>query len=234
MTIQETHSHTQPIRRVDKNEGAANEQPPATYNILHIACHPDVSSGNDIILWSDILAAFEDVVHVRYGTTILSFLKGPDLQILNPLCIAAVPGATLDVVVRAQLDNAENNLFQLEMLSRTPSEELSLESLQEALPTVSQQNKKSTSVLVPNTITTAAAYSDLNQTTVRANLGDKDAQVALGDMYKDGLGVQKDYKAAMEWYLRAAEQGDAVGLRKVGVLYDYGYGVTQDYSTALA
>ncbi|KAF9324030.1 hypothetical protein BGZ91_003203, partial [Linnemannia elongata] len=31
-----------------------------------------------------------------------------------------------------------------------------------------------------------------------ASLGDKDAQVALGDMYKDGLGVQQDYKAAME------------------------------------
>ncbi|KAG0061993.1 hypothetical protein BGZ89_011004 [Linnemannia elongata] len=80
---------------------------------------------------------------------------------------------------------------------------------------------------------TPIVSSDFTQTSVSASLGDKDAQVALGDMYKVGQGVQQDYKAAMEWYLRAAKQGGAVGQRKVGVLYDLGHGVTQDYSIAL-
>ncbi|KAK3820859.1 MAG: hypothetical protein JOS17DRAFT_793670 [Linnemannia elongata] len=76
--------------------------------------------------------------------------------------------------------------------------------------------------------------TDFTQTSINARLGDKDAQVALGDMYKNGKGVQQDCQAAMEWYLRAAEQGDPVGQRKVGVLNFYGQGVTRDYSTALA
>ncbi|KAG0036298.1 hypothetical protein BGZ89_008420, partial [Linnemannia elongata] len=80
---------------------------------------------------------------------------------------------------------------------------------------------------------TAAHSSDFTQTSVSANLGDKDAQVTLGDMYKDGKGVTQDYQAAMAWYLRAAEQGDPVGQRKVGTLYEHGHGVAQDYSTAL-
>lgn len=80
MTMQDTLSHTQRVHRVVENEGAVNRQLPATSDILHITCHPDDSSGNDIILWSDILAAFKDVCHVRHGTTILTFLKGPDLQ----------------------------------------------------------------------------------------------------------------------------------------------------------
>ncbi|KAG0267981.1 hypothetical protein BGZ96_006830, partial [Linnemannia gamsii] len=79
----------------------------------------------------------------------------------------------------------------------------------------------------------AAVSQDFAQTSASAALGDKDAQVALGDMYKDGTGVEQDYQAAMKWFLRAADQGDPVGQRKVGVLYEYGYGVTQDYSTAM-
>ncbi|KAF9106137.1 hypothetical protein BGX29_010387 [Mortierella sp. GBA35] len=78
-----------------------------------------------------------------------------------------------------------------------------------------------------------AESRDITQTMISAGLGDKDAQVALGDMYRDGEVVQKDYQAAMDWYLKAADQGDPVGLRKVGVLYYHGQGVPQDYSAAM-
>lgn len=80
MTIQETHSRTQQVRSVDEIEGPANRRSRATSDIIHIACHPDVSLGNDVILWRDILAAFKDVVHVCHGATIVPFLKGPELQ----------------------------------------------------------------------------------------------------------------------------------------------------------
>jgi TPR repeat protein len=81
--------------------------------------------------------------------------------------------------------------------------------------------------------TASGITRDFAQTLMKATLGDKDAQVAVGDMYKDGQGVAQDYQAAMDWYLKAAEQDDPVGQRKVGVLYDHGLGVTQNYSTAM-
>ncbi|KAF9279683.1 hypothetical protein BGZ88_012609 [Linnemannia elongata] len=81
----------------------------------------------------------------------------------------------------------------------------------------------------PNTL----KERDLVQLGISASQGDKNAQVALGDIYREGEGVQQDYQAAMDWYLQAANQGDANGQRKVGFLYDGGLGVSQSYSTAL-
>ncbi|KAG0275404.1 hypothetical protein BGZ96_003803, partial [Linnemannia gamsii] len=59
------------------------------------------------------------------------------------------------------------------------------------------------------------------------------AQVALGEKYKDGLGVQRDYRAAIECYLKAASQGDASSQFKLGVLYHMGQGVKQNHSIAM-
>ncbi|KAG9063523.1 hypothetical protein KI688_004407 [Linnemannia hyalina] len=74
---------------------------------------------------------------------------------------------------------------------------------------------------------------DVAQTSISASLGDKYAQVALGDMYRDGKGVPHDYQAAMDWCLKAAEQGYAVARQNVGVLYNHGQGVLQDYAQAM-
>ncbi|KAF8928514.1 hypothetical protein BGZ47_001572 [Haplosporangium gracile] len=60
-----------------------------------------------------------------------------------------------------------------------------------------------------------------------------EARVAFGDMYMDGEGVQQDYQALMKWYLQAANQGYAIGQRRVDYLYNYGLGVTQGCSKAL-
>ncbi|KAF9273827.1 hypothetical protein BGZ88_003486, partial [Linnemannia elongata] len=74
---------------------------------------------------------------------------------------------------------------------------------------------------------------DTAQTSISASHGDKYAQVALGDMYRDGKGVPQDYQAAMDWYLKAVAQGDAAGQQRVGRLYAEGYGVPQNYSIAM-
>ncbi|KAF9542485.1 hypothetical protein EC957_001927 [Mortierella hygrophila] len=71
------------------------------------------------------------------------------------------------------------------------------------------------------------------RTIIDASEGDKDAQVALGDMYKDGKGVAQDHQAAMDWYLKAADQGDAAGQQRVGSLYDEGFGVPQNHLIAM-
>jgi hypothetical protein len=76
MTNQETQPHLQAVRLVYENS-----DPSSSSNIIHLACRPDPSSGSEIILWDDIVDAFkEDVIHVRSGTVVLSYLKGPDFR----------------------------------------------------------------------------------------------------------------------------------------------------------
>ncbi len=41
----------------------------------------------------------------------------------------------------------------------------------------------------------------------RAHRGDAKAQYFLGTMYDFGAGVPRDYKEAVKWYRKAAEQG---------------------------
>ncbi|KAG0069793.1 hypothetical protein BGZ89_002114 [Linnemannia elongata] len=58
---------------------------------------------------------------------------------------------------------------------------------------------------------------------------DIDAQIVLGDSCLDS----QDYQAAMEHYLKVANQGHPIGQWRVGYLYNEGLGVSQSYSTAM-
>ncbi|KAG0275710.1 hypothetical protein BGZ95_008458, partial [Linnemannia exigua] len=80
---------------------------------------------------------------------------------------------------------------------------------------------------------TSAATQVITEIIMNAQLGDMHAQNALGEMYKDGRGVHQDYEAAMDWYLKAAEQGLASAQVNVGDMYDYGRGVPQDFTKAM-
>ncbi len=44
-------------------------------------------------------------------------------------------------------------------------------------------------------------------------------------MYDNGRGVTQDYKLAVHWYRKAAEQGLALGQYNLGIMYDNGRGV---------
>jgi hypothetical protein len=46
---------------------------------------------------------------------------------------------------------------------------------------------------------TSSITRDFAQTLMRAQLGDKDAQVSVEDMYRDGQDIAQDYQAAMDW-----------------------------------
>lgn len=59
------------------------------------------------------------------------------------------------------------------------------------------------------------------------------AQVALGDRYLAGIGVQADASEALRWYQKAAEQGDAGAQLKLGFLYEQGLGVEKSADKAL-
>ena len=62
--------------------------------------------------------------------------------------------------------------------------------------------------------------------------GDPSAQVNLGYMYDEGLGVPRDYGEAVKWYRRAADQGDALGQNNLANMYRDAVGVPQDYVQA--
>lgn len=203
---------------------------------------------------------------------------------LEPLRIASVPGVTLDVVVRDQLIEKE----------------LSLDSLQQALPDLPKKDNSAHSIPISSAVTAAVRRNpvsgfveeamqnythidnpatlpprrgpqtarsdqtssdntthapnssnnsvkhpaapqersstdtlDITETMMNARLGDKHAQNTLGEMYKDGHGVHQDYQAAMDWFLKAADQGLARAQFNIGDLYDYGHGVPEDFSKAM-
>jgi TPR repeat protein len=66
-----------------------------------------------------------------------------------------------------------------------------------------------------------------------AEQGNSSAQVNLGAMYAEGLGIPQDFQEALFWYHKAAQQGDAVAFFNLGVMYVEGQGVPRDLQEAL-
>lgn len=64
-----------------------------------------------------------------------------------------------------------------------------------------------------------------------ADEGDSEAQCLLGNICCFGV---RDYQAALEWYLKAAGQGDAYGEYCTGCMYRHGLGVPEDKEKAEA
>ena len=57
-------------------------------------------------------------------------------------------------------------------------------------------------------------------------------QYNLGVMYREGRGGAQDYKEAVKWFRKAAEQGFAKAQYNLGATYANGLGVAQDYVSA--
>jgi TPR repeat protein len=51
-------------------------------------------------------------------------------------------------------------------------------------------------------------------------------------LYENGIGGAQDYVKAREWYEKAADKGDALGMTALGLLYENGQGVPRDYVKA--
>ncbi|CAI3951646.1 unnamed protein product [Commensalibacter communis] len=51
-------------------------------------------------------------------------------------------------------------------------------------------------------------------------------------MYENGDGVPLDYKKAVEYYTKAANQGDATAQTNLGIMYSNGKGISQSYQKA--
>ncbi len=53
-------------------------------------------------------------------------------------------------------------------------------------------------------------------------------------MYAEGKGVGQDYKEAVSWYRKSANQGYAKAQYNLGLMYAEGKGVGQDYKEAVS
>ncbi|KAG0373408.1 hypothetical protein BGX24_011745 [Mortierella sp. AD032] len=70
-------------------------------------------------------------------------------------------------------------------------------------------------------------------TEIEAELGDKDAQYTLGQMYSRGTGATQNLPKALEWYFKAAAQGHLLAQYTVGRRFQRGEGIPQDYRQAM-
>ena len=64
--------------------------------------------------------------------------------------------------------------------------------------------------------------------------GDPVAQVAIGDLYLYGKGVEQSYVKAHGWYVKAVKLGNAQAQHMLGVLYSNGWGVKRDSNLAMS
>ena len=73
---------------------------------------------------------------------------------------------------------------------------------------------------------------DFNQCLASAASGYAPAQYEIGQCYKRGWGVKKDFATAIEWFNKAVAQGYAPAQRSLGYCYENGEGVPQDWELA--
>ena len=66
-----------------------------------------------------------------------------------------------------------------------------------------------------------------------AKEGNASAQLNLGIMYRNGLGVEKDNAVAVIWYQKAVEQQHAGAQYALGAMHHFGQGVPKDYDKAV-
>jgi TPR repeat protein len=61
---------------------------------------------------------------------------------------------------------------------------------------------------------------------------DTRALVLLGDCYDQGVGVSQDYTEATKWYRNAADSGNGLAMRNIGLFYEFGKGVAANRQLA--
>ncbi|KAG0276433.1 hypothetical protein BGZ95_007540 [Linnemannia exigua] len=89
----------QELRQVYINGPAATATTVTASEVVLVETHMDDTTGKEFVLWGDILMAFKHALHVRHGSKVLAYLKGPGYKTLDPPRISAVTGAILDVYV---------------------------------------------------------------------------------------------------------------------------------------
>ncbi|KAK5829603.1 hypothetical protein F5H01DRAFT_393684 [Linnemannia elongata] len=95
----------QAVRPVSKDNLDSPTTTPSS--IVYFNCHSNPATGENFVLWDDILLVFADALYVRHEATIVPFMKDAELIPLKPLRIAAIPDVVLAIVVGNSLVRQE-------------------------------------------------------------------------------------------------------------------------------
>jgi TPR repeat protein len=71
-------------------------------------------------------------------------------------------------------------------------------------------------------------YHSLDDLLRRGNAGDVQVQLFLGKIYYSGEGVESDEQESLNWYRKAAEQGNSDGIARMVAIYLMGLGVPKN------
>jgi len=90
------------------------------------------------------------------------------------------------------------------------------------------------SICFQATLTPARAFDGVDIAQVRklAEQGNAEAQSKLGVLYASGVGMTRDKKEALKWYLKAAGQGHPMGQWNLAFMYVKGEVVETDFVKA--
>jgi TPR repeat protein len=77
------------------------------------------------------------------------------------------------------------------------------------------------------------SMTDVASLQAKAQVGDADAQVQLGQAYEGGSGVRRNDEEAAKWYRKAANQGNQAAEVAFGILLWTGRGVPEDKAQAV-
>jgi TPR repeat protein len=77
------------------------------------------------------------------------------------------------------------------------------------------------------------SIADMAALEAKAQAGDTNAQVELGQAYEEGHGVKQSDEEAAKWYLEAAKHGNPTAQVDIGILLWTGRGVAQDKAQAV-
>ncbi|KAF9150613.1 hypothetical protein BG015_007545 [Linnemannia schmuckeri] len=133
---------------------------------VDIATHKDTATGQEVVLWSDIIMVFRNALYLQYGTKAIPFLKGPDFKDLDPFRIVAVPGATLEVVVDDDNDDESTTIVSKRVIASRSTVEKSRPAKQKSRgPTPPQST---TRYVVPPTATSPPPIQTTRSTAPQA------------------------------------------------------------------
>ncbi|KAF9397029.1 hypothetical protein BGX21_009346, partial [Mortierella sp. AD011] len=98
----------------------------STSEVFHVQTKLDKTTGQQAILWKDILLPCPDAKYVVNGTKVVSFMTGDDFEDLIPLRIEHHPHTTLEVVLRntgnKTDDTSGNTITRLSAISPLEAE----------------------------------------------------------------------------------------------------------------
>ena len=72
----------------------------------------------------------------------------------------------------------------------------------------------------------------LNSLAFEAGRGNAGAQFLSGQLYQEGIGVRRDFKRALDFFEKAAENGHAEAMNSAGLYYRFGLGTDPDLKKA--